>query len=369
MYNCIWSMKKILIVFNHPAPYKVRLFNELSKVFDLHVIFERKSASDRDKKFYFEEDYKFKTHDIKGIRLGRENILSSGVKKHLKHNTYDLVIMNGYSTFAEMKAINYLKRHKIPYVFYINGGTIREKEGLLKKVIKTHYIKGAKMYFSPDEESNKYLVYYGADKNKIQNYPYSTIYENEIAKENVNKVELRKKLGLNFDKVFVSSGQLIERKNYVSLVKEWISFPKDNALVLIGDGKERKQIESIIKENKLDNVILKGFLPREEMFEYFKASDAFLFPSHEDIYGHVINEALSQGIPVVSTNKVNSAVKLIKPNQNGELLDSLTGVSLKLAIEKVTERSLFNACINTANENTVEKMAERHVEMINEAMK
>ena len=28
---------KILIVFNHPAPYKIRLFNELAKYFDLEV--------------------------------------------------------------------------------------------------------------------------------------------------------------------------------------------------------------------------------------------------------------------------------------------------------------------------------------------
>ena len=30
---------KILIVFNHPAPYKVRGFNELAKYVDLDVIF------------------------------------------------------------------------------------------------------------------------------------------------------------------------------------------------------------------------------------------------------------------------------------------------------------------------------------------
>ena len=370
MYNCIWSMKKILIVFNHPAPYKVRLFNELSKTFDLHVIFERNANKDRSKAFYFEDKYNFTTHKIKGIKLGKENILSSGVKKHIKHNKYDLVIMNGYSNFAEMKAINYLKKHNIPYVLYINGGTIKEKEGLLKSSIKTHFIKDAKAYFSPDEESNKYLIHYGANKDKIFNYPYSTIYEKEILKDNVNKSELRKKLGLDkFNKVFVSSGQLIKRKNYVSLVKEWIAYPKDSALVLIGEGNERKAIESLIKEHGLNNVILTGFLSREKMFEYFKASDAFLFPSNEDIYGHVINEAMSQGIPVVSTNKVNSAIKLINNNLNGELLESLSGFNLRLAIEKVTEKSLFDNCVKTAKENTIEKMAKRHEEMINEVMK
>ena len=28
-------MKKVLFVFNHPAPYKVRLFNELAKYFEM----------------------------------------------------------------------------------------------------------------------------------------------------------------------------------------------------------------------------------------------------------------------------------------------------------------------------------------------
>ena len=358
-------MKKVLIVFNHPAPYKVRLFNELSKSFDLHVIFERKAASDRNKGFYFEEKYNFTTHKIHGIKVGREGFISKGVRRHLQYNEYDLVIMNGYSHHAEMKAIDWMKKWHAPYVLYINGGTIK-KESSLKRKIKQHYISRANAYFSPDEESNKYLVYYGANPKKIYNYPYSTIYENEIVKEKPDKAKLRKELGIGFDKAFVSSGQLIARKNYLSLVKEWKKYPENYGLFLIGDGKQRKEIENLIKTENIKNVVLTGFLPRQEMFKYFQASDAFLFPSKEDIYGHVINEALSQGIPVVSTNKVNSSVKLIKDSKNGFLLESLTGLELENAIKKVLEMDSYKECIETAKENTIEKMAERHVEMIKE---
>lgn len=360
-------MKKILIVFNHPAPYKVRLFNELSKVFDLHVIFERDSASDRNKNFYFEEEYQFTTHKIKGIKLGTENFLSCGVKKHLKHNRYDLVIMNGYSQIPEMNAISYLKKKNIPYVLYINGGTIK-KDNFIKRPIKQKYISGAMAYFSPDEESNKYLIHYGADASKILNYPYSTVYKSEVAQTPSDKAELRKKLGISFDKVFVSSGQLIKRKNYLSLVKEWQKSPGNHGLFLIGDGKQRKEIERFIKDKKLENVKLTGFLPREEMFEYFRAADVFLFPSKEDIYGHVINEALSQGLPVISTNKVNSAVKLIHNGENGYLLEKLEGEALQQAISDTLKISLFSKCVAVAKENTIEKMAEEHIKMINEVL-
>ena len=368
MYNCIWSMKKVLIVFNHPAPYKVRLFNELSKTFDLHVIFERRSASDRNKGFYFEEKYNFTTHKIHGIKIGTEGMLSRGVKKHIQKYEYDLIIMNGYSHYPEMNAISFLKKNRIPYALYINGGTIK-KESKLKFKIKRHYISQANGYFSPDEESNKYLVYYGANSKVIYNYPYSTIYENEIVKDKPNKEELRKKLGITFDKVFVSAGQLIARKNYLSLVAEWKKIPGNYGLFLIGDGKQRKEIEELIKKENLQNVVLTGFLPREQMFEYFKAADAFLFPSKEDIYGHVINEAMSQGLPVVSTNKVNSAVKLIKDGINGYLLEKLEGPTFEKAIEDVLKLDAFNACVKTAQENTIEKMAEAHIKMINEVMK
>jgi len=360
-------MKKILIVFNHPAPYKVRLFNELSKSFDLHVIFERDSESNRNKGFYFEEKYNFTVHKVSGIKVGTEGYISSGIKKHIKENKYDLIIMNGYSHSAERCAISYMKKQNIPYVLYINGGRIK-KESSFKKAYKTRFISGAKAYFSPDEESDKYLVYYGADKYKILNYPYSTIYEKEIINKAPNKAELRKELGISFEKVFVSSGQLIERKNYLSLVKEWEKFPENYGFFLIGDGEQRKEIEALIHEKNLNNVILTGFLSREEMFKYFQAADAFLFPSKEDIYGHVINEALSQGIPAISTDKANSAIKLIQNGKNGFLLDKLEGDEFRKAVEETLNIDSFESCINVAKNNTIEKMAKRHVEMINEVM-
>lgn len=363
MYNCIWSMKKILIVFNHPAPYKVRLFNELSKTFDLHVIFERQKAKDRNKKFYFEDEYKFTTHKIKSFPIGNENVISNGVIKHIKENKYDLIVMNGYSNFAEIKTIKYLKRNKIPYVLYINGGIIKHRESKLKKAIKTKLISGAQAYLSPDQESNKYLIYYGAQATKIFNYPYSTIYKSEISEGNDDKNFLRNELGLNYEKVFVSSGQLIKRKNYFALVKEWKNYPENYGLILLGDGNEKRKIVKFLMENRMNNVILPGFVSREIMFKYFRASDAFLFPSNEDIYGHVVNEALSQGLPVISSKHVNSSIKLIRNGYNGFLVNNFYGPELKEALLFCTESHLFKSCTNTAEENTIEKMAKAHIDI------
>ncbi len=356
-------MKKILIIFNHPAPYKVRLFNELSKYFEVHVIFERNKTGGRNKNFYFEKEYRFFNHKVKGIPLGKENFISNRIVRHISLRNYDLVIMNGYSTFAEMKTIRFLKKHDIKYALYINGGIVKENECKLKKAIKTKCISGACAYFSPDENSNKYLIHYGANKASIYNYPYSTIYENEITK-------LPKVPGIRvFDKVFVSSGQLIKRKNYVSLIKEWKNYPENYGLYLLGEGKERKKIDRYIRKNHMKNIILLGFLPRNKMLDFINDSDVFLFPSNEDIYGHVINESLSQGVPVISSNKVNSAIKLISNKQNGFILNKLDGKELKDAIDFCLKNDLSSNCVSIAKENTIEKMVEAHINILNEVLK
>lgn len=358
-------MKKVLFVFNHPAPYKVRLLNELSKFLDLTVIFERVKNSDRNKQFYFEENYKFKTVHISGLYLGRENIISKAVKNHIKHNKYDLIIMNGYSNFSEMIAISYLKKHHIPYCLYINGGIAKRNENFFKRSLKRKYISSAAFYLSPDENSNNYLVHYGAFRDKIFNYPYSTIYESEILPKLLTQEEIqqkRKEKGLDSKYLYVSCGQLIKRKNYMNLVKVWPT-DDDKLLVIIGDGKQRPEIEEYIRENHINNVKLLGFLSREELFKYYQICDVFIFPSNEDIYGHVINEAMSQGLPVVSTPYANSARKLIKNGINGYIIDHISSNQFIEAIDKVLALDK-NEAIKTARENTLEKMAINHKEIL-----
>lgn len=358
---------KILFVFNHPAPYKVRLLNELNKYFDLTVIFERDLNKDRQNSFYFEKEYKFKTIKINGIKIGNENFISNGIKNHLKKNKYDLVIMNGYSTFAEMAAIKYLKKNNIPYCLYINGGIIKEKESSLKKHIKINYISGANIYLSPDENSNKYLIYYGADSNKIHNYTYSTIYKNEVLNKpltikETNAIKEKLKLDPRYKEIYISAGQLIKRKNYFNLVKNWTK-DETKLLLIFGDGKQRKEIQNYINKNKLNNIKLMGFCSRNTLFEYYKTADGFIFPSNEDIYGHVINEAMSQGLAIISSPNINSSRKLIKDGYNGIFIKNIDNISIERALKDIKNIKKEN-CLKIAKENTIEQMIKDHLRIL-----
>ena len=117
------------------------------------------------------------------------------------------------------------------------------------------------------------------------------------------------------------------------------------------------------------STIKKVFKNKEEMFKFFRVSDAFVFPSKEDIYGHVINEAFSQGLPVISTRNVNSAKKLIKSKVNGEFINSVCQKELTSAINVILKNDLSKEAIKTAKENTIEKMLKDHVEALEEGLK
>ncbi|HZJ89311.1 MAG TPA: glycosyltransferase [Bacilli bacterium] len=355
---------KILIVFNHPAPYKVALFNGLSKSHDVHVIFERSKEKDRHDDFYNEKKYNFKVHFIKGINIGTFNHFSFGVKRHLKKHQYDLIIMNGYSTFTEMIALNYLKRKKINYAFYINGG-IAKNETKLKTKIKRHFLQGAFLYFSPAQEASDYLVHYGVDQKLIHHYPYSTVYEKDIVTRKLSqqtKKAFWQNENITGENFTVCVTSFIKRKNNLCLINAWEDIDEKHPLVLIGDGKRKRLYEKTIKKLKLRHVHLLPFMSRDLLFNYLKHADNAVYLSNFDIYGHVINEALAHGLNVLTNNNMVAARHLIRDTKNGLILND--GDDLTEKLEVLFKSNFWNEATKTAKSNTIEKSLERHLKII-----
>ncbi len=361
---------KILIVFNHPAPYKVNLFNSLCKDVELDVIFERKSAKNRPDDFYKGNVFNFHTMFLKHGAFGDENSNTGELKKYLKkhHQEYDLIIMNGYSTISEMRAINYLIKNKIRFGLYINGGVIKEDSNWKYK-LKKKYISSADYYFSPSEEANEYLVHYGADASKIHLYSYASVSDSEVIKEPIPKEEkeqIREKLNLPQGRLFVTASQFIERKDILYLLD--IFKDLDDKLLVIGEGPQKEKYEKFIFDNNMTNVEIRDFLPRTQLFEVFKGCDYFITLSKEDIYGHTINEAMANGLPVISSDHVVAAKKLIQDGVNGYVVSLENKQEIVNAIKNVSY-NMSSAAISSAKENTLEKMAREHIEIFKELVK
>ncbi|MFH1575573.1 MAG: glycosyltransferase family 4 protein [Candidatus Nealsonbacteria bacterium] len=157
----------------------------------------------------------------------------------------------------------------------------------------------------------------------------------------ISKSDAKNKLGLSGN-IILSVGRFVPWKGFIELICALPGLLKENPafyLVIVGDGADRKRLESEIKKLKLeDNVKLTGSVPHSQIPLYFKAADIFVLNSGYEGLSHVILEAMQQGVPVIASSKGGNP-ELIENGINGSLVEyknqeQLNGAILKLWQDK-----------------------------------
>ncbi|MFZ7942501.1 glycosyltransferase family 4 protein [Neobacillus sp. 19] len=361
---------KVLFLTNIPSPYRVDFFNELGKNFELTVLYERKQAKDRDEKWEADKPKNFREVFLKGIKVGNESGICFSVINFLKNKQYDQIIVGGYSTPTGMLAIEYLHLNRISFFLSSDGGIIK-KDYCLKRLVKRHFISKASAWLSTGQKTTEYLCYYGADANRVYKYPFTSIKDRDILKgvpSVSEKSKVRRRLGIKEKKVIISVGQFIYRKGYDVLLNSSRILEKDIGIYIIG-GEPTEEYMKIKKEFDLTNVHFVGFKTKVELMEYYKAADLFVLPTREDIWGLVINEAMANGLPIITTDNCIAGLELIEDYENGfivpvndheklanRIIDVLDNNELKYKMSENNIKKIKNF--------TIENMAKSHLEVI-----
>lgn len=105
--------------------------------------------------------------------------------------------------------------------------------------------------------------------------------------------------------VSVGSLNRNDKKGYEILI-ESLKLLKDQTdkfhVQIIGDGENKEKLEGLIHEYGLEkNVSLLGSISNELLQEYYHQADFYVSSSRKETFGVVLLEALSCGLPVVST--------------------------------------------------------------------
>ncbi len=129
---------------------------------------------------------------------------------------------------------------------------------------------------------------------------------------------------------YLSVGRLVSYKRIDLIVDAFAQMP-DRSLVIIGDGKERKQIETRLTAN----ITYLGYQSQNIVREYMQRAKGFVFAGIED-FGITPLEALSCGTPVIALGK-GGLKETIKPN-TGILFAEQTIESLKDGILRFEQR-------------------------------
>ena len=186
---------------------------------------------------------------------------------------------------------------------------------IYKKIIQRKINKNATLLLSCSDDASKFLFTNKANKAiliynsiDIDNFIYNTEYRNII----------RKQYDIKDNEILIGHvGRFCHQKNQTFLIEMFSKLDKKYRLMLIGDGKDKEKIKSLIKENNLNNrvVIINA---NNEVNKYYSAMDLFCFPSNHEGLGIVSVEAQSNGLPCLVSNKVPKEVKV---NDNLYFLD------------------------------------------------
>jgi teichuronic acid biosynthesis glycosyltransferase TuaC len=117
----------------------------------------------------------------------------------------------------------------------------------------------------------------------------------------VDRPALRARLGLDCP-TLLSVGHLIERKGHDLVIRALVALP-GCALLLAGEGPERRRLEALIAELGLGaRARLLGARPHGEMAELYGAADALILASSREGWANVLLESMACGTPVVATD-------------------------------------------------------------------
>lgn len=325
---------KVLFITNVPFPYTVDYLEELGKYCELVAVFERKSSSERDKSWDF---YKFKNCKaiiLKGIHFGVEASINLSIVSQIRKQKADIILISNPCTPTGIVAQEYMRIHKIPYCIQSEGAFVGTGWGL-KERLKHHVMKNADLYFSTGKSQDDYFLKYGAEIEQLRRFPFTTMHENEILNQMLSKEykeQIKEKLGLDKKFVLLTIGQFIPRKGIIYLLQAIAGMKADIQVIIIG-GECKPEYEQLCEEINLQNVLFKNFMDKQSLLEYYKAADLFVLPTLYDTWGLVNLEAMSMGVPVISTTTCVSAITLIEDEKNGYVVPPANANALKEKIE------------------------------------
>ncbi|MDP2642847.1 MAG: glycosyltransferase family 4 protein [Candidatus Peregrinibacteria bacterium] len=173
--------------------------------------------------------------------------------------------------------------------------------------------------------------------------------------------------------IIISVAELHERKGLKYLIKA-VSEVKEKypniKLVIVGEGPNRKNLENLIEDLKLeDHVILLG--RRKEIPKLLKSSNIFVLPSRREAFGLVNLEAMITPLPVIAS-AVGGIPEIIKNGETGILVKAEDEKELAKALETLIsdsplrEKMAEKGFLRVKENFSAQKMAEKYEKLYSE---
>lgn len=359
-------MKKIAVVLNMLAPYWYESFNYLANQgLDIKIFISVINEPNRK----YEYDFSimcFKIKKIKSFMIDFSKLKFPTQYFHFEYGLFwdlfkykpDIIISNQLG-FRTLITYIYSKLFSIPIITWICVSPHTERHNsYLREKFRHWLIPKSKYIWTNLTEANEYLINKQfIAKEKIINTPYSV---NSAKYANLVSIEKKKS---NYYKenfklkglVFLYVGQIIQRKGINELIEAFTSLNIKKlpafSILFVGGKLNQKQTNKLLSNCIIFTNI--DFVQPEDLYKFYALSDVFVFPTLEDEWGIVLNEAISSGLPVLSSIYAASTIDLVKNGYNGFSFDPLNKLDFINKIKMIL--NLHNNDLLQLSQNSLEE--------------
>jgi len=168
-----------------------------------------------------------------------------------------------------------------------------------------------------------------------------------------NTERIDKKYKLKNKKVVLFCGRLSSEKGAKYLITAAKNIKGE--VVIVGEGPIKQLLESLIARKGLTNVKLVGYMPHEEIIDFYFRADVFVTPSVvEEAFPLSALEAMAGRTPVIATRKGGIPL-LVKHNVNGLFVRTRNSQKIAEACNKLLENDELRKKMGEAARKTVEE--------------
>jgi len=313
---------------------------EIEGGLDIHVyhLFQELKKKDVDVTLALPKENAPERNDAIGVETGEGDMIwkarkmSSTVAKLAEE--YDIIHTHDwFGAEAGFKASKYSNTDWISTIHSLHSSRTRGESEAIHKLEKIAVEEPDQLLAVSKNLRNDIESEYGA---------IADVVHNGFSRPSSTGLNVKQELGIEEDMIFFV-GRHAEQKGVEHLIYGFNKYLENNgeaALVIGGDGHMRDSLEKFVDILGLGgNVFFPGFIPSEELGDYYQAAEVFVSPSISEPFGLTITEALESGTKVLATeNGVSELVSTdsiisIEPDS-----DSIArGIEKALEQEKIAE--------------------------------
>jgi glycosyltransferase involved in cell wall biosynthesis len=195
--------------------------------------------------------------------------------------------------------------------------------------------------------ATEYLAELGARRNRIITSS-NAVDSEHFAPNKELRHQVRSRNQVHEKIVVLFSGQLIRRKGLETLISAISRLGSSIVLWVVGAGEGRARYESLAQKLIPNRSRFFGHLAYDTLNEVLNASDMLVMPSLEEVWGLVLNEAMSAGVPVIASSRAGATADLVVPGETGLSVEPEDVPALAKAIEQL---ALDDSLRHTLGEN------------------